>query len=109
MMSSDIHSLVCAIRTTISPSFDYLVGFLLLLYLFVYSCSESLWLRRLCSSCGQRGLLFIAACGLLIAVISLVVQFGLSGVRASAVAAHGVSSCGSGALEHRLNSCGTRA
>ena len=77
MMSSDIHSLVCAMRTTISPSFDYLVVFLLLLYLFIYSCSESSWLRRLFSSCGQRGLLFIAVCGLLIAVTSLVVQFGL--------------------------------
>ena len=30
------------------------------------------------------------------------------GVRASVVAAHRLSSCGSQALEHRLSSCGTR-
>ena len=31
------------------------------------------------------------------------------GVRASVVVAHGLSSCGSRALERRLSSCGTRA
>ena len=31
------------------------------------------------------------------------------GTRASVVAAHGLSSCGSRALEHRLASCGTQA
>ena len=53
------------------------------------------------SSCGERGLLFIAVHGLLIAVASLVVEHGLQ--------ACGLSSCGSRALERRLGSCGTWA
>ena len=40
------------------------------------------------SSCGERGLLFVVACGL---------------------QARGLSSCGSQALEPRLSSCGARA
>ena len=50
-----------------------------------------------------------AVCGLLVVAAPLVVGLGLQGVRASAVAALGLSSCGSQALEHRLNSCGARA
>lgn len=93
MMSSDFHSLVCAIRTTISPSFDYLVGFY---YYYIYlciSCSESLWLRRLCSSCGRRG--YSSHCSVWASNcshLSCCAVWAL-GVRASAVAAHGVSSC----------------
>ena len=34
------------------------------------------------SSCGERGLLFVAVRGLLIAVVSLVVEHGLLGMRA---------------------------
>ena len=56
------------------------------------------------SSCGERGLLFVAVCGLLIAEHSRAL-----GARASVVAARGLSSCGSQALEHRLSSCGARA
>ena len=52
-------------------------------------------MRAFCS-CGKGGLLFVAVCGLLIVVASL-------------VAAHGLSSCGSWALECRLSSCGARA
>ena len=51
----------------------------LFIYLFIY-----LWLRwffvaarGLFSSCGERGLLFIAMRGLLIAVVSLVAEHGL--------------------------------
>ena len=55
------------------------------------------------SSCGERGLLFVAVRGLLIVVASLVV------VRASVVVACRLSSCSSRALEHRLSSCGARA
>ena len=43
--------------------------------------------------------------GLLIAVASLVGEHSLQGALASEVAAHGLSSCSSQALEHRLNSC----
>ena len=60
------------------------------------------------SSCGEQGLLFVAVCGLLIAVASRCGARAL-GARASVVAAHGLSSCGSWALEHRLSSCGARA
>ena len=52
------------------------VGFI---YLFIY-----VWLRwvffvaaRAFSSCGERGLLFVAVCGLLTVVASLVVEHGL--------------------------------
>ena len=41
---------------------------------------------------------------LLIAVSSLVVEHRFQGAWASVVAAHGLSSCGSQALEHRLSS-----
>ena len=42
------------------------------------------------SSCGKRGLLFVAVHGLLIAVASLVAAHGLLGLRASVVVAHRV-------------------
>ena len=62
------------------------------------------------SSCGERGLLVIAVHGLLIVVASLVAEHGLYlGMRASAVAARGLSSCGSWTLERRLNSCDAQA
>ena len=61
------------------------------------------------SSCGEWGLLFIALCGLFIAVVSLCCRAWALGVRASVVVACGLSSCGSQALERRLSSCGTRA
>ena len=63
---------------------------------------------RAFSSCSKRGLLFILVCGLLIAVTSRCRAWAL-GARASVVVAHGLSSCGSWALERRLSSCGTRA
>ena len=62
------------------------------------STTGSSLLLGLFSSC-KEGLL--SSCG-----ASLAMEHGLSGVRASAAAAHRLSSCGSQALEHRLNSCG---
>ena len=53
------------------------------------------------SSCSEQELLW-----LLIVVTFLGAEHGLSGTRASVVAARGLSSCGSQGLEHRLNSCG---
>ena len=47
-------------------------------------------------------------CSLLTAVASLVAEYRLQSAQASVVAAHGLSSCGSQALEHRLSSCGHR-
>ena len=49
------------------------------------------------SSCGKQGLLFVAVCGLLVAVASLVEPRAL-GTRASVVVARGLSICGSQAL-----------
>ena len=60
------------------------------------------------SSCSERGLLFVVVHGLLIAVASRCGAQALS-ARASVVVAHGVSSCGSRALERRLSSCGSQA
>ena len=48
--------------------------------LFIYLFMAVLGLRfcvRAFSSCGKRGLLFVAVCGLLIAVASLVAKHGL--------------------------------
>ena len=42
------------------------------------------------SSCGERGLLFVAVCGLLIAVASLAAEHGLKSA-GSVVVAHGLS------------------
>ena len=74
-------------------------------YLFIFSCAESLLLCRLFSTCGELGLL--SSCNVLIEVASFVAEHRLQGVQASVT--HGLSSCGSQALAHRLNSCGARA
>ena len=58
---------------------------------------------------GERGLLFVAVRGLLIAVASLCCGAQALGARASVVVAHGLSSCGSWALERRLSSWGAWA
>ena len=60
------------------------------------------------SSCGERGLLFVAVHRLLIVLASRCRAQAL-GVQASVVVAHGLSSCGLRALEHRLSSCGAGA
>ena len=65
--------------------------------------------KRAFSSCGERGLLFVAVRRLLIVVAYLCCRAGALGVWASVAAAQGLSSCGSWALERRLSSCGTRA
>ena len=71
--------------------------------LFIY-----FWLRwvfiaacGLFSSCGEQELLLVVVRGLLIAVASLIEEHRLQ--------EHGLSSCGSQALECRLSSCGTQA
>ena len=73
----------------------------LFIYLFIYLFLflAALGLRccaRTFSSGSKQWLLFVAVRGLLIAVASLVAE-------------HGLSSCGSWALECRLSSCGARA
>ena len=66
--------------------------------LFVFGCAGSSLLR---------GLSLVVVHGLLIGVASLVADHGLWGMWVSVVAACRFNSCGSQALEHRLNSCGT--
>ena len=61
------------------------------------------------SSCGKQGLLFVAVCGLLIAVASLCCGAWALGTQAAVAVARGLSSCGSRVLERRLSSCGTEA
>ena len=50
--------------------------FIYLIYLFLAALGLHCCVRAL-SSCGKRGLLFVAVCGLLIEVASLVAQHGL--------------------------------
>ena len=50
------------------------------------------------------GYFLVVVCGLLIVVACLVVAHSFWGTQASVAAASGLSSCTSGALEHRLNS-----
>ena len=64
---------------------------------------------RAFSSCGERGLLFVAVRGLLIAMASLCCGARALGTRASVLVALGLRSCGLRNLEHRLSSCGARA
>ena len=61
------------------------------------------------SSCGERGLLFVAVRRLLIAVASLCYRAWALGMQDSVVVSCRLSSCGSRALEGRLSSCGTWA
>ena len=51
----------------------------------------------------------VAAHRLLLAVASFVAEHGLWGSQAVVVGAHGLSSCSSWGLRHRLRSCGARA
>ena len=74
----------------------------------MFGCAGPSSLRGPFSCCGKRGLL--SSCG---ARPPRGAGFscrggGVPGARASAVVAGGLSSCGSWALEHRLNGCGTR-
>ena len=51
----------------------------------------------------------VAVHGLLSAVASPTAEYGLQDTQVSAAATHGLSSCGSWALENRFNSCGAQA
>ena len=73
----------------------------LFLFLAVLGLCCCLWAF---SSCREWGLLFVMVHGLLIVVASC-----CGAQRASVVAARGLRSCGSQALERWLGGCGTRA
>ena len=78
-------------------------------YLFIYGFAGSSLLHGLFSGCGSRVYSLAAVCRLPIALASLVAKHRLQGTWASVAAAHGPSSHGSLALEHRLSGCGTWA
>ena len=98
------------VKNIVTPILFY---FLIYFYLFIFGCvGSSLLCTQAFASCGERGLLFIAVRGLLLAVTSLVAEKSHAralGVWASVVVARGLSSCGTRALERRLSSCGTPA
>ena len=54
----------------------FVFGFFFLTYLFLAALGLHCYALSF-SSCGERGLLFVAVCGLLIAVASLVAEHGL--------------------------------
>ena len=57
----------------------------------------------------SRGYSLVVVLGFLIAAAALVAEPGLQDVKVSVVVTRGLRSCSSQALEHRLNSCSTRA
>ena len=57
------------------------------------------------SSFGEWGYSRVAVCRLLTVAAPLAAEHRLSGMRTSVVVAHGLRSCGSETLEHRLNVC----
>ena len=88
------------------------VVFHVLFFNFIYLCLAMLgfyYCAQAFSSCGERGLLFVAVHGLLIAVASLCCRARALGTQPSVAVARGLSSCGSRALERRLSSCGARS
>ena len=80
---------------------------ILKIILFLFGCAKSLLLLGHFSSCGKQGLL--SSCGARASHRSgfSCCRAWAQGVWASVVAAPGLSSCSSWALEHRLTSCGT--
>ena len=78
-------------------------------FLYFFGCAGSWLLHRLFSSCRKQGL--FSSCSVWASHCS-----GFSwceawalGAWASVLGAHGLTSCSSWALEHKLNSCGTQA
>ena len=76
---------------------------------FLFSCAESSLLCGLYSSCGGWGLLFSCRARAPHCTGFFCSGARAQGIRASVVAAHGLRSPGSWALEHRLTGYGTRA
>ena len=87
----------------------FLSGFFFLIYLFLaalglHCCAWAF------SRCCERGLLFVAVRDCNVSLLWLLLLWSMgSRCVASVVVAHGLSSCGSRALERRLSSCGARA
>ena len=75
----------------------------LFLYFFILGCAGSSLPRRLFSSCGEWGLLFVEVCGLLLAVPSLLAEHGLPST-GSIVVARGLSSSATCGIFHHQGS-----
>ena len=74
----DINICTYIIHIIKSYMFFYANNFFKLIYLFLFLAALGLCCcMRAFSSCGERGLLFVAVCRLLIAVASLVAEHGL--------------------------------
>ena len=82
-----------------------LLNFILFIYFWLHWVFVAAWAF---SSCGEWGLLFVVVHRHLIAVASRGGAWALD-MWASVVVEHGLRSCSSQALEHRLSSCGTWA
>ena len=89
----------------IQKSIFIFLNTLKVLFLAILSLRSCMGLSLVASSGGYS---LISVLGLLIAVAALLVEYGLQGTRASVVAALGLNSCGSQALECWLSPCGTR-
>ena len=90
------------------PRFFFLYKFIYLIYLFLAEMGLHFCMRGF-SSCGERGLLFVAVRGLLTAVASLVAEHGLQACglqqlwhMGSVVVARGLQSTGSVVVAHGL-------
>ena len=81
----------------------------LFIYVFIFGCAGPSLLLGLFSSCRDLGLLSSCYVRLLTVVASHVIEHRLSGAQASVMATHGLSGCGSWALEQRLSGCGSWA
>ena len=82
--------------------YNFIEFILFYFYFFYFNFLAALGLRccaQAFSSCGERGLLFISMCGLLVVVASLVAEHQLYGAWASAVVALRLSSYGSPAQQ----------
>ena len=76
-------------------------------YLFIFGYAGSSLLCGLSLVVTSKGSSLVAVRGLLTAVASPLMEYG--GAWASVVVACGLGSCSSGALGHRLSSCGEQA
>ena len=104
--------------TSLAVTFLLFKKFFKLIYLFIYLFLAALALRccaRAFSSCGERGLLFVAVLRLLIAVASLAVEHGVQarGLQqlwhmGSVVVARRLQSTGSVVVAHRLSCSAAR-
>ena len=92
-----------------SSSSDIYFLNLFTLFYFIFGCIGSLLLHAGFSLfAASRGYFSLWCAGFSLWWLLLLGAWAL-GAQALVVVAHGLSSCGSRALEHRLSSCGTRA